>query len=275
MLGKALVDGVEPPSGCPTYDEVMGWHSELCATVASTIKETQWSSYSGELDVSSRAKTIDTLRQKLIRKPTLPLNTVQDLAGVRVDLDCNLNEQTRFAEEIRRELAREHRSDIKDIRKEPHSGYRAVHVWLRLPAGRVEIQVRTLAQSAWANTYEQLGDLAGRHIRYGEQHADPAIQTVIDILHRLSDTLAELEVTEAEIEAADARIRNGIEEMEQIQHATGFDQIPADLAEKFSRALADEPRRRAEHQSLVLRARAEIAKYVRDLQELRRMLGGE
>jgi hypothetical protein len=37
-----------------------------------------------------------------------------------------------------------------------------------LPAGRAEIQVRTILQSLWANQYEKLADEVGRGIRYGE-----------------------------------------------------------------------------------------------------------
>jgi hypothetical protein len=39
---------------------------------------------------------------------------------------------------------------------------------LRLPAGRVEIQIRTILQSLWANMYEKLADEVDRGIRYGE-----------------------------------------------------------------------------------------------------------
>ena len=55
---------------------------------------------------------------------------------------------------------------IRDLRESPHSGYRAVHIWCQVPAGRFEVQVRTLLQGAWANAYEALGDVAGRSIRY-------------------------------------------------------------------------------------------------------------
>jgi ppGpp synthetase/RelA/SpoT-type nucleotidyltranferase len=43
----------------------------------------------------------------------------------------------------------------------------------KLPAGRVEIQVRTILQSMWANINEKLADDAGRGIRYGEQAVPP------------------------------------------------------------------------------------------------------
>ncbi len=171
----------------------MAWNAELCEEVATRIRAgAPWASFGGALRVSARAKTFDTLCEKLLRETGLGLNQVQDLAGVRVELDCRLDEQTSLAEELA-EAFGVSRAVIKDIRADPHSGYRAVHVWLRLPAGRVEIQIRTWGQTVWANTYERLGDLVGRHIRYGVSDADPVVQRVVDRLHIAAEELAELE----------------------------------------------------------------------------------
>jgi hypothetical protein len=122
----------------------------------------------------------------------LSLDTVQDLAGVRVDIDCSLSEQLDLAREIAAQF-RTWRPIIKDIRARAHSGYRAVHVWLRLPAGRVEVQVRTLSQSAWANTYERIADVFGRGIRYGEMPKDPLARKTFDFMQRMSNQIAKME----------------------------------------------------------------------------------
>lgn len=76
-------------------------------------------------------------------------------------------------------------SSIHDLRADPHAGYRAVHVWLRLPA-RVEVQVRTPLQGEWANAYEAFADLAGRGVRYGEVPDDPAMAELMGQLQALS-----------------------------------------------------------------------------------------
>jgi hypothetical protein len=68
----------------------------------------------------------------------------------------------------------------------------------RLPAGRVEVQVRTLAQSAWANTYERLGDVYGRGIRYGEEPAHPRARDVVEYMQATSEIIAEAERVEQE-----------------------------------------------------------------------------
>lgn len=170
----------------------MAWHADLCDAVASGIAGSDSWRRTVPMDVSARAKTIDTLRDKLRREKHLKLNQVQDVAGVRVDISGSLEDQTLFAEDVA-SLFGVDRADIKDIRRDPHSGYRAVHVWLRLPAGRVEVQVRTRGQSAWANMFERLGDHVGRHIRYGEDDPDPAVNRWVSDLMGFSDMLAAVE----------------------------------------------------------------------------------
>lgn len=144
-LGVALRDGVDPPVDCPSYAEVMLWHADLAAEVQDRIEGRSWSA--SELLVTSRAKSQDTLLAKLRRRPYLQLNTIQDIAGVRIDADLLLGEQTRLAREIADHFGADQPA-IHDLRDHPHAGYRAVHVWLRLPAGRVEIQIRTILQIA-------------------------------------------------------------------------------------------------------------------------------
>ncbi|MCK0439204.1 GTP pyrophosphokinase family protein [Gordonia alkaliphila] len=177
----------------PSYSDVMEWHSDLCADIAASTFTHPWESLAtDDFDIAARAKTFDTLKQKLVREDWMTLNQVQDLAGVRVDGDFSLRQQTAFAHEIVHHFAGA-AGKVKDLRESPHSGYRAVHVWLRLPAGRVEVQIRTRGQNAWANAYEQLADTVGRQIRYGEDHEDPSVQEIVEYLHAESASLAALE----------------------------------------------------------------------------------
>lgn len=199
-LGDAIARGEPAPAGCPRYTEVVAWHSRLCAEVAAVVLREHWHSVRGEdFDVTTRAKTHDTLKQKLIRESSLHLQQVQDLAGIRIDIDCGLDQQTALADEIAEFFRNDGEVIVKDIRATPHSGYRAIHLWLRLPAGRAEIQIRTRGQSAWANAYEQLGDTVGRGIRYGDAHPDPLVQLVVDTLHMNSSALARLEISQQEV----------------------------------------------------------------------------
>ncbi|MGW0455279.1 GTP pyrophosphokinase [Gordonia sputi] len=195
-LGKAMVSGVQPPANGPSYEEVLAYHDDLTAQVAAEIMCNDWVNlFEGEINLSARPKTRDTLIEKLKRTPPhLTLHEVQDIAGVRIDsAQLCLTHQRLAAREIAHYFGYE--STVQDLLDNPHSGYRAVHVWVRVPAGRAEVQIRTLAQSAWANTYEGFADLVGRGIRYGEQHNVPEVQQVVDALHRTSEDIRVCEET--------------------------------------------------------------------------------
>jgi ppGpp synthetase/RelA/SpoT-type nucleotidyltranferase len=133
------------------------------------------------------------IAEKLIRDHATPLQNVQDFAGVRFEANMTLTEQTVVAEAIT-DMFEHDRNCIHDLRVTPHSGYRAVHVWLRLPAGRVEIQVRTHLQGEWANAYERHADVLGRGIRYGELPEIEIHRELVVLLQDIStEDIADLE----------------------------------------------------------------------------------
>jgi ppGpp synthetase/RelA/SpoT-type nucleotidyltranferase len=191
-LGEALAAGNATPEQHDQYNEVMLWHNDLAAAVATVLYTTEWESCSSDVfDITARPKTIDTLVQKLQRENNLTLDQVQDLAGVRIDADITLDVQTALAAEIAAHFGDQSR--VRDLRENPHSGYRAVHVWLRLPSGRVEVQLRTVPQSEWANTYERLGDRFGRGVRYDQTPESAPVQALVSAMHKMSGALANSE----------------------------------------------------------------------------------
>ena len=204
-LGEAMAAGETTPADCPDYSEVLLWHSDLAAEVAAVLAVTSWAAFDADkFDLAARAKTHDTLVEKLRRSaPRLTLDQVQDLAGVRVDADFTLDEQLALAEEVAAHFGED--SIVKDIRDNPHSGYRAVHVWLRLPVGRAEVQLRTLPQSAWANTYERLADIYGRGIRYGKPAENPGANKLVEALQALSGDIADMERLQLQLVGARER----------------------------------------------------------------------
>ncbi len=189
-LGDSIRDGTPLNVGDPSYADLIGWHNELAVCVQKAIRGLDWQSLLWDRaapQITSRVKTLDTLREKLQRDRYRPLDGVQDIAGVRFEAEMTLEEQDVVAQAIA--AAFDHCDTcIHDLREEPHSGYRAVHVWLRLPQGRVEVQVRTHLQGAWANAYEALADVVGRQIRYAEPHPNSEIQKLVMNLQELSLT---------------------------------------------------------------------------------------
>ncbi|WP_160132925.1 RelA/SpoT domain-containing protein [Microbacterium sp. SLBN-146] len=177
----------------------MLWYNEVAAQVQKDISALDWTPLLGDRqwEITSRAKTIDTLRDKLQRDKGTPLPSVQDVAGVRFEAEMSLDEQDAVARTILGFYGHDENS-LKDLRATPHSGYRAVHLWLRLPV-RVEVQVRTHMQGAWANAYEAAADLIGRDIRYGVLPDGGMERTIVETLQYVS--------TNAISEAEEARNR--------------------------------------------------------------------
>ncbi|GAA1046778.1 hypothetical protein [Rothia amarae] len=120
------------------------------------------------VEISTRVKTEISIKEKLRRQRT-KLSRIQDIAGLRCQINCNLTqleELSRTSEEVLDEPG------VTVVRKNllngEHAGYRAIHLHITYPAGRAELQFRTESQSRWANIYELLADKIGRSIRYHE-----------------------------------------------------------------------------------------------------------
>ena len=162
-------------------------YNDVAADTQERIRELDWDSLLGSrpYEVTSRPKTIDTLRQKLKRDRDTPLSNIQDIAGVRFEAEMSLDEQDAVANAIAGRFGHDLEVCRHDLRLTPRSGYRAVHLWLRLPT-RVEVQIRTHLQSAWANMYESLADVFGREIRYGDLPSNPEARKAVETLQNLS-----------------------------------------------------------------------------------------
>ena len=115
--------------------------------------------------ISGRTKTRDTLREKLLRNSTIKLGSIDDVIGIRVVGDLTLLNQDYVRVLLEREFSTVHK--VKDRRANPVSGYRALHLIIKAEEMHVEIQIRTLLQSQWADLFERTADVWGRQIRYG------------------------------------------------------------------------------------------------------------
>lgn len=186
-LGKCIAAEQPIPDNLPSYDDVMLFYNDAAAEAQRQIRELDWESLlSGRpFEVTSRPKTIDTLRQKLLRDPAVGLQNIQDVAGVRFEAEMTLDEQDAVVTAITGLFGHDQEDCVKDLRTNAHSGYRAVHIWLRLPT-RVEVQVRTHLQGAWANMYESMADVIGREIRYDQLPDDEEERDWVETVHQLS-----------------------------------------------------------------------------------------
>ncbi len=187
VLGVALRAGETPDSAGLTelYAELMSFAAYALQDVQARVIE----AVGVPARVTARVKTLDTMREKLVRLEHLRLANMDDLIGVRIVGDLTLVEQDAMAARIVQAFPG---SRIKDRRAAPIAGYRAVHVIVDLGPIHAEIQIRTELQAAWADVFEATADRWGRGIRYGELvEPDPsgradARADLIAILHTLS-----------------------------------------------------------------------------------------
>lgn len=122
---------------------------------------------------------VEKLKRESIRLPQ-----IQDIAGCRI-LVRTLRYQDRLREQIELWLPN---TRVEDRRANPSNGYRALHLIPQHQSRRVEIQVRTRFQHAWAEISEKLADRFGQEVKYGK-----GPDFVHDFLGRLSVICTELD----------------------------------------------------------------------------------
>lgn len=217
-LGKSIRESLRVDEYTSDYMEIMAHYQALSVSVQVCIEAdcNSGRSENERLSITSRAKSIDTLRDKLRRTPSVQLPAIRDIAGVRVEGPMVLDQQDELARSLCALFG--HSEDvIRDMRAKDHSGYRAVHLWLDFPAGRVEVQIRTTLQGAWANAYEKAADVFGRGIRYGDYPDDATIVEEVRSLQYLStERIAMLEEIRNNIWISESQLPNAQAKMEKM-----------------------------------------------------------
>ena len=121
-------------------------------------------------ELGQRLKRMPTIVDKLRRLPTMKLSSLQDLGGCRAVLATQA-EVARVQERFM--ISSKDRNGVEDtvrdyVARPRDSGYRAVHVWTRYRGLRIEIQLRTQLQHAWAAGVEDLTALTGVNFKSGD-----------------------------------------------------------------------------------------------------------
>lgn len=189
------------------------------------------------------AKSTASIREKL-RRETIRLSQIQDIAGCRVVVD-SIREQDAVIEALRTKFTD---VNIVDRRQTPSNAYRAVHAIASRNGCAVEIQIRTLLQHKWAELSEKLADVVDPAIKYG---GGPEVAR--GILEASSKFVAGLEDSEAMVERSERQL----EELDGKADAARIQQV-RDAAQKI----------RAEHRRIRQEQFEIMTDAIRKLEEL-------
>jgi len=197
-LGERLAASAETSDAdLEQLEEIIACHQAVLELARSRLDGLAEATGTSQLHVSQRAKTTQTIIEKLRRQGNMYLARMQDLAGIRIVGMISFADQDRLAAEVARWFPADPRAaKIIDRRAKPSYGYRAVHVTVSLDGLNIEVQIRTFIQHVWADLMERLADRFGRQIRYGGPPDLPAgqdyekIQALIDLMMSMSERWA-------------------------------------------------------------------------------------
>ena len=175
-----------------------------------------------EWDVVGRTKTFSTIAQKLVRGDA-SLQTMRDIAGVRIKAEVSLGQQDRIVAVLQERLSE---GRVIDRRRDPRSGYRALHLAIKYEGIPVEIQVRTSLQHVWAETYERVADRVGRDIRYGRPVPDGNVQALslneIATIENREERNATNPISRLRYQRAQRRLETQVAELVQLLDRLGY-----------------------------------------------------
>jgi GTP pyrophosphokinase len=195
-LGDRLRKGKFGDEELRHLDEFRRTFAAAYEEVVSTVRKTT------QLDPTGRpAKSTTSIVEKL-RRETIRLTQMQDIAGCRLVVHDLLN-QDQVVDQL---VAALPGAVVVDRRKEPSHGYRAVHVIATAQGKPVEIQVRTELQHLWAQLSEKLSDVVDPAIKYGG--GDTKIR---EATSGLSDSVRALESVELMLEGSEWTPEEAIE----------------------------------------------------------------
>jgi putative GTP pyrophosphokinase len=121
------------------------------------------------IDVAQRLKRRPTIIDKLRREPTMEVTQMEDIGGVRARLP-SLGHVHAVSRRLRKTWTIHRTRDY--IANPKPSGYRALHHTVIRDGVKVEVQLRTLLQDAWANQVEDDGRHTGVGFKFGSGQAE-------------------------------------------------------------------------------------------------------
>lgn len=178
------------------YDGLARQTASACEALARQFFDERW--WRPEITSAFRVKSQTSIGEKIRRTEEDPsarvrLDRMWDFAGARITVNVLHNDLRFLSSEFQRVFEEAgHRVSTRDYLSRPQlGGYRALHLVIHAAAGNVELQMRTLLQSEWANTFEKVADKTGRRLRY-ESSYRPSNEELADIANKLEEIAAQI-----------------------------------------------------------------------------------
>jgi hypothetical protein len=159
-------------------DVINNWrssHSFPLNTFQKTLRDKSRRVYPHAL-VAQRLKRVPSIRKKLIDRPTMKLVQMQDIGGCRAVVD-SVTDVTKLREAYRESDLRHPLHHEKNYIAEPKlSGYRSLHLVYEYASDKtttynglkIEVQMRSLHQHAWATAVETAGTFLQEALKSSE-----------------------------------------------------------------------------------------------------------
>lgn len=176
-------------------EKIVEWwrESHLKPLTEVTLKLIEWFHvFEAVVSVNQRLKRKPQIIKKIRRKPNMRLSQMRDIGGCRAIFDTN--EQLEEAAELIRTKSKRYKYfliiDEADYRVHgrQESGYRALHITVERNGYRIEIQLRSKLQHAWAEAIERTSVLCEKSLKEGEGPQD-----IIDFFKVTSDAFCEVD----------------------------------------------------------------------------------
>lgn len=197
--GKRIIKGVAVEEDSRVLENFRASHAYILNTFQANIRN---HSRGYAKTVGQRLKRRNTILDKLVREPTMPLPAMHDIAGCRMVFpDMKSLEAVRVSmHSARWRHILSHDPDRYDYTKRPkNTGYRGIHdvytyqvnsvggtPWNGL---KVEIQYRTLPQHAWATAVEVADLITSNRIKFADakEHYLRYFQLASEIISRVAE----------------------------------------------------------------------------------------